>query len=271
MDTTFRNLTPVEDSLFLTLYLRALDARSPFPLLGDARSADLAGQLDYDFSRQKALRNQVLDLALRTRRLDDLVRGFMARNRDAVVLDLGCGLDPRAMRCRPPDGVDWYDIDYPAVATIRESVLPGESHVVAADLGTSSWWEGIPTDRPTIAVADGLMAFMIGDAFKTLARTLATHFATGEFAFNAYTPLDLWAANFSSTFKALGARTAGDGIVDPHEVESWGASLILVEELLLVRDPDVARYPQPLRSFTRLCARSTRISRHGNRILRYAF
>jgi O-methyltransferase involved in polyketide biosynthesis len=149
MDTTFRNLTPVEDSLFLTLYLRALDARSSVPLLGDARSADLAGQLGYDFSRQKALRNQVLDLALRTKRLDDLVRGFVARNRDAVVLDLGCGLDPRVIRCRPPDGV--------------------------------------------------------------------------------------------------------------------------VEELLLVRDPDVARYPQPLRSFTRLCARSTRISRHGNRVLRYAF
>jgi hypothetical protein len=33
----------------------------------------------------------------------------------------------------------------------------------------------------------------------------------------------------------------------------------------------VARFPQPLRSFTRLCAHSRRLSRHGNRVVRYAF
>lgn len=73
------------------------------------------------------------------------------------------------------------------------------------------------------------------------------------------------------TFKAIHACAAGDGINDPHEPEKWAARLTLIEELLLVREPEVAKFPQPLRAFTRLCALSTRISRHGNRILRYRF
>jgi len=41
--------------------------------------------------------------------------------------------------------------------------------------------------------------------------------------------------------------------------------------MLLTRSPEVAKYPEPLRSFTRLCSHSTRISRGGNRVVRYAF
>ena len=39
MAITLPALTPVEDSLFLTLYLRALDHRSTKPILGDTLAA----------------------------------------------------------------------------------------------------------------------------------------------------------------------------------------------------------------------------------------
>ena len=98
MEATFTRLTPAQESLFLTLYLRALDFRSVDPILGDATSAEIADRIDYDFSRQKVQRSLVLDLATRTKTLDQLVRNFAARHPDAVVLDLGCGLDPRVVR-----------------------------------------------------------------------------------------------------------------------------------------------------------------------------
>lgn len=43
----------------------------------------------------------------------------------------------------------------------------------------------------------------------------------------------------------------GGGIDDPREPESWGARLTLIEELLLVNSPDIAKYPPLLRAFTR--------------------
>jgi O-methyltransferase involved in polyketide biosynthesis len=216
-------------------------------------------------------RSMVLDLALRTRTLDDLVRRFLGRHRDAVVLDLGCGLDPRRQRCDPPPGVDWYDIDFPVVIELRERLLPGDPHLVGADLAAPGWLDQIPTDRPAMVVADGLMSFMTGAAFRGMTRAATAHLLCGEFAFNAYTALDLALADHSRAFTAMHARTVGEGFTDPHEPERWGAGLTLLQEMLLVRAPEVAVFPEPLRTFTRLCARSTRLSRHGNRVVRYAF
>ncbi|MGH3828917.1 MAG: class I SAM-dependent methyltransferase [Pseudonocardiaceae bacterium] len=271
METLFRELTPAQESLFLTLYLRGLDRGSPDPILGDTVSAEIADKIDYDFTRQKVQYSLVLDLALRTKKLDDLIRAFVAKHPNAVVLDLGCGLDPRVLRCDLPSSTDWYDVDFPVVVGIRKRFLPHASHTIGADLTTHGWLDDIPAKRPTMIVADGLMAFLSGHAYQAMTRALTAHFSTGEFAFNAYTPLVMRLGNYSGTFKALHARTAGEGINDPHEPENWGARLVLIEELLLVREPDVAKFPQPLRAFTRLCAHSTRISRHGNRVIRYRF
>ncbi|GAA4774059.1 class I SAM-dependent methyltransferase [Actinomycetospora chlora] len=264
-------LTPVQESLFLTLHLRALDARSADPILGDTASADLADALDHDFSPQRTQRSVVLDLATRTKVLDDLVRRFTARRPDAVVVDLGCGLDTRVLRCAPPPGVDWYDVDFPVVTALRDRYLPGVSHAVGADLTDRGWFEVLPADRPTMLVADGLVAFLRDDDLHGLLRGLTGHLAGGEFATNAYSPFAMWASRYTAAFRAIGLTAASTGFLDPHEPERWDAGLTLVEELLLARSPEIARYPPLLRAFTLLCARSTRVSREGNRVLRYRF
>lgn len=260
-------LTPVQKVLLLQLHLRALDGRSPNPILGDAASVELAEKIDKDWPLIP--RSVVLVHAVRAVTLDNAVRRFVARHPDAVVLDLGCGLDTRARRCAPPAGVDWYDVDFPEVTRLRERFLPGLSHPVGADLTTSGWLDDIPGDRPAMVVSDGLMALLPGPAFVALTRTVTAHLSTGEIAFNAYTPFALRAGRRAP--QALRIPVAGDGFVDPHEPESWGARLTLLEELLLARAPEIARWPQPLRAVARLTALSTRLSRAGDRVVRYVF
>ena len=48
MATMLPALTPVEDSLFLTLCCRALDNRSAHPVLGDEIADEIVRTLDYD-------------------------------------------------------------------------------------------------------------------------------------------------------------------------------------------------------------------------------
>ncbi len=43
--------TPLEDSLWLTLCARALDNRSPHPILGDAMADEIVRTLDYDYGQ----------------------------------------------------------------------------------------------------------------------------------------------------------------------------------------------------------------------------
>ena len=52
------------------------------------------------------------------------------------MLHLGCGLDARSFRLDPGPGVEWYDVDYPDVADLREKLYPTRDHyhVIAASV-----------------------------------------------------------------------------------------------------------------------------------------
>ncbi len=73
-----------------------------------------------------------------------------------------------------------------------------------------------------------------------------------------------------------GTRSVADlvkfpGSDDPHEPERWNPRLQLVREILLSREPEVARFPPLLRAYYRLSARSTSWSRKGTVVLHYRF
>jgi O-methyltransferase involved in polyketide biosynthesis len=97
--------------------------------------------------------SSVTDMALRAKKLDDVVRRFVTNHDNAVVLDLGAGLDSRFNRVTPPATVDWYDIDFPAVISLPRQVLPPSPavHPVAAMLTDAGWLDEIPADRPPLS------------------------------------------------------------------------------------------------------------------------
>lgn len=270
--TPVPDFPPIQETLFLTLYCRALDAALPVSILRDTMSRDLAGRLGYDFTRIKAAPSLISGTALRAAKLDEAVRAFCAAHPDAVVLDLGCGLDTRYFRCAPPRSVDWYDIDLPDVIELRAEVI-GEhdgDHAVAADITETGWLDGLPADRPAMIVAEGVLPFLPGTVFQAMIRYLTGHFPSGELALNGYTRFAAWSMRYHPAMKALGIRGAA-GFDDPREPEGWGAGLTLAQEHLLSRAPEVASFPQPLRALTRLMGLSTGLSRQGARVLRYRF
>jgi O-methyltransferase involved in polyketide biosynthesis len=205
--------------------------------------------------------------AVRAKTLDTIIDRFITTHPNAVVLDLGCGLDPRRRRYAPPPGVDWYDVDLPAVARLRERFLPPGSHVVGVDVVSPGWLDEMPRDRPTVVVTDGLLALLTAAEFIAMTRAVTAHFAGGEFAFNAYSRL----AMRRHMRGPLKIPAAGEGIDDPHEPETWDGRLALIEELSMARAPEVALYPPLLRTVARLSSRSARLVRAGDRVVRCAF
>jgi O-methyltransferase involved in polyketide biosynthesis len=269
MGTLSTDLTSVEQVALLTLRLRALDARSATPILNDQTANQVADAVGIDLASPKIPRSVVLVHAVRAKTLDTAVRRFTREHPEPVVVDLGCGLDTRR-RLSPPSGADWYDVDLPAVIRLREHVLPDDPHRIPADVTSANWVRDVPRDRPTIVVTDGLMALLTGAEFIGLARTVTEHFARGEFAFNAYSRL---AMRNSRRLRGgpLRMPTAGEGIDDPREPESWNARLSIVEELSMARAPEVSLYPPLLRTVARISARSARMTRAGDRVVRYRF
>jgi O-methyltransferase involved in polyketide biosynthesis len=271
--TTPPVLTPVQASLYLTLCGRALDSRARNPFLADPTAAQIATKVGYDCSRFPMPASSVTDIALRAKKLDDVVRRFLAQHPDAVVLDLGAGLDTRLIRVAPPASVDWYDIDFPDVIALRTELIahPANAHPVAADLTDPGWLDTIPTDRPAVIVADGLVAFLPQEAFVSLLNRLTGHFPHGEIAFNGYTRFHTWVLKRYRGTVSIADAVANPGFDDPRDPERWDHHLKLVEEILLTRAPEVAEFPPAIRLLTRIAAHSTAISRRGTTVLRYRF
>jgi len=150
METTLPAFTPIEESLFLTRCGRALDNRSPHPILADTMADEIVRKLVYDCTKFRLSASPIINIALRAKKLDEVALEFVTRHPDAVALDLGAGLDTRMFRIAPPSTVDWYDVNFPEVIAARQQLIPGRAnaHGVGADLTDPNWLDAIPTDRP---------------------------------------------------------------------------------------------------------------------------
>lgn len=162
MTITLPALTPIENTLFLTLCGRALDSRSPRPILGDAMADEIVRKLGYDCDQFRLSASPIINIAHRAKKLDEVARAFLDRHPEGVGLDLGAGLDTRMSRIAVPPTADWYDVDFADVITARQRLIPERvnAHGVGTDLTDPAWLRVIPTDRPAVIVADGLLAFL---------------------------------------------------------------------------------------------------------------
>lgn len=281
MSIALPEFTPAQESLFLTLGSRALDSRLPRPFLGDTMADEIIARIGYGLDRFPQLttklfdrRSMVFDAAVRAKVLDEIVRRFVLRQADAVVLDLGAGLDGRMFRVDPPPTVEWYDIDFPEVIALRRQLLPqpANAHNVGADLTDPDWLRDIPRDRPAMMVADGLVLFLEQDDFVSLVNRLTTHFSGGELALNAYTSWAIWTFKHSRAMAAIAGGIANPGFNDPRLLERWVDGLTLLEEIFLTRAPEVAQLPLIGRLTSGLAARSAMASRMmRTMVLRYCF
>jgi O-methyltransferase involved in polyketide biosynthesis len=103
---------------------------------------------------------------------------FISGHPNAVGLDLGAGLDTRIVHIAPTSTVDWYHVDFPEVITARRQLLPDRLHAhgIGTDLTDPAWLEEVPTNRPAVIVADGLIAFLSQEDMILLLNRLIDHF-----------------------------------------------------------------------------------------------
>jgi len=142
---------------------------------------------------------------------------------------------------------------------------------VGANVTSSAWLDALPTGRPAVIVADGLMGFLTQDEMVSLLDRLIRHFPGGEMAFNSYTTSAICAAKHSRGTQSVADLVTFPGFDDPREPERWNPRLHLVKEILLSREPEVAQFPRVLRMYYRMSAHSTSWSRKGTVVLHFRF
>ncbi|GGT26100.1 class I SAM-dependent methyltransferase [Nonomuraea spiralis] len=270
-------LSGIEETSLITLHARALDARSDHPILDDPYAEKAAQALDYDWQRLQPTprleEKERLNVSIRAVHFDRWVRRFIDRHPDAVVLDLGCGLDSRGHRIAPPPGVDWYDVDLPAIMAIRAQLYAGTDriHPLALSLDEDGWLEALPADRPVVVVMDGLYPWMTRPTFIRLLRRITAHFDRGEILLLGFSRLSSrMMRKVVPAIKAIGAPV-NEGFDDPHDVERWNSDLRLVERQRFISSPEVAKMPPGERIRCRIMRVIPGMARMDKGMLRFAF
>lgn len=273
MNTINVSFTGVQETLLLTLYTRAMDSRSKYPILGDKKAEEIVKHLDYDFQKLKVPQKESFGGAIRAKILDDCTAAFLMEHSDAMVLDLGCGLDSRRERVDPPKSIRWFDIDYPNVIEVRRHFYHEDDgyQMIGASLTDPNFLDAIPMNRPAIIVADGLLPFLTEDEIKRLLRRLTAHFSSGQLAFNGYSKLASRLIASHPSIKAIGIVPASPGFDDPHEPEKWNPRIKLIEALSIIGSPYVARAPWAYRAACRLMYNLPALRKEGGWIFRYRF
>lgn len=202
------DLSGAPQTMLATFYAKALDAGLPNPILGDKLAKQIAERIDYDWSRTSITESTAPSVTTRSAHFDRWTRQFLAAHPEAVVLHLGCGLDGRFFRLDPGPGVEWYDIDYPDVARLREQLYPSAEHyhVIPASVTDPAWLREIPADRPTLMIGEGLTMYLTEHDGIALLRRIVDGFPSGELQFDAFNTLGIKAQWSNTVVRRSGAK-----------------------------------------------------------------
>jgi methyltransferase (TIGR00027 family) len=258
MTTDKIHFTKEKETMLMTLSGRALQSQWKNPILRDPWAEEAMRHIDYDLSKQltgvaswsmwKDIGPTII--ATRAATFDLLTTRFLADHPDAVVLQVGCGMDSRAFRVDPPASVQWYDVDYPDVIELRRQLFPEREsyHLIGAPLEDLRWLDEVPGDRPGLLIAEGVLHYLSETEVKALLNAVVAHFPGGQMVFDICN---------SMIVKRAGANVGGTGATykwgldDPQDINQLEPKLELIKEFSMHELVGFSRFPLWVRALFR--------------------
>ena len=277
MTTDKIQFTKEKETMLMTLSGRAIQSQWKDPILRDPWAEEAMQHIDYDSSKQLtgvASWSMWRDIgptviATRAATLDELTTRFLADHPDAVVLQVGCGMDSRAFRVNPPAGVEWFDVDYPDVIDLRRQLFPTRDHyhMIGAPLDDLHWLDEVPRSRPGLLVAEGVFHYLSETDVKALLNAVVSHFPSGQLIFDICNTMIVEKAG-----KNVGGTGATYrwGLDDPEDIKQLEPKLELVKEFKPSELVAFSRFPLWLRAMFRLMEKNTTL-RRNERIVEYRY
>lgn len=220
----------VADTLFITVYMRALDARKKHPVLGDKRSLELMQRIDYPFDKYSGTTTMSrIGTCVRLKYLDEQVEQFIDSNANVVVVNIGCGLDDRYSRIRNAWKATFYELDLPECIELRKQLIPTQSNqfLIAGSAFESGWLQEVREKHPDanfIFIAEGVFMYFPEIEINRLLCYIADSFHNARILFDVPSRELSRHSDKHDTLKNAKAGFAW-GIDDNRVFEKWHPAL----------------------------------------------
>ena len=119
-----------------------------------------------------------------------------------------------------------FDVDQPNVIALRRKLYDERDgyRMIGSSVTDEVWLDEIPTDRPMLMVAEGLLMYLTEPEVRTLLQRLTDRFGSGELVFDTVSPMG------PRLSKVLTKGITKWGIRDAREIEQWNPRLRFLEQ-----------------------------------------
>lgn len=265
------NLKKEKETLFITLYAKALESRLPNSLLKDSKANLIVKQTHFDFSKFGIGEVEARAIAIRALQFDKWTKDFIKRNNQSVIIQLGCGLDSRVVRLKPPSTVLWYDVDYPDVINLRKKYFGNKRNykMLGKSVTSVSLFKSIPKNRHTLIICEGLLMYLEKEDVKNLLHKVPEYFNHGEMICDSISALGIKMNKKNPAVKISGARFKWS-IENPNEIINYNPKYTLTEQLTSADLPGMEVLPNKYKLLIKIFNIIPAI-KHAGLLLRYKF
>ncbi|MDO4776399.1 MAG: class I SAM-dependent methyltransferase [Cardiobacteriaceae bacterium] len=240
------DMSVLSETLLIPLWAKAVEYGREDAVLRDAEAKRMMDAIDYDFGKFRKAKLSQAGCCVRARVFDRMTQDFIAEHPDAVVMQLGAGLDARYERLGYPAVAAWYDLDLPEVIAVRRELLPESgNHYLAASLFDTAWMDDVAaTGKPVLLLLEGVVMYFPREKMEAWLAEVGRRVPGVNVIMDILAPVAVGKAQQHDALKQMGkdAPQFEWTVMDSSELESWAPGWRLHEEVYL-SDAAGKRFP----------------------------
>jgi O-methyltransferase involved in polyketide biosynthesis len=224
------NISGVPETMIQTLYARAKESQKPDHKIYDVKAIEIVSAMDYDFSNADKDFAMSSGVIARTIMLDKMVKDYVSKNPDAIVINIACGMDTRFYRS-DNGRIRWYNIDLPVTIDVRNRFLKEPARVVniAKSAMDASWADDIEKNAPSyLVVIEGLSMYLSENDIKKILSIISSNFKNVTLYMETMSPMVVKKVKEKS-IEASNAKFTW-GVSSGKELESYNSSFKFIRD-----------------------------------------
>jgi methyltransferase (TIGR00027 family) len=245
------SLSDVAETGMLTFYCHVVESQKPNPILLDEKAVEISRQLNPVLvnSSSSLLRNLakgninedlVVHINLRAKKYDEYATSFLMENPNAVIVNIGCGMDSRFQRI-DNGRVICFDLDLPEMIQFKKQFYreTDRYHFIAASVFDHAWMDQVAKveKQPVLFMAEGVFMYLNGEKVKDLIMQLQSRFPGSELVCEVVTeiftrkPWNKMVALKMNQQLGMGKEAAFIfGIRNSRELETWHSGIEYLDD-----------------------------------------
>lgn len=239
-------LSSIPETMLITLWAKATESRQPSPLLKDNKAAEMIEKIDYDFAKFRKAKLSQVGTCIRASLIDREIEALLARCPDAVVIQLGAGIDARYERLGCPQVTHWYDLDLEEAINIRKELLSESDRntFLAMSMFDYSWTERVKAHgKPVLIVAEGVLMYFDEEQVRELFDEVCSRFDEATVIFDMLVPMAVGRAKQHDALKETVHKAEFKwSMLNTRDMEAWNSKIHFAHEHYL-SDHNKGRYP----------------------------